>query len=98
MILTAIAKIMFCLTILNVFLDNLIAEAIRLGSSFIITTSAASIAASLPKPPMAIPTSARAKTGASFIPSPTKATLFLGEDAFNNSSKRSTLPSGKSSA
>ena len=44
------------------------------GSSFISTTSAASMALSEPKPPMAIPTSALAKTGASFIPSPTNAT------------------------
>ena len=36
-------------------------------------TDGASMAASLPSPPMAIPTSARASTGASLMPSPTKA-------------------------
>ena len=48
-----------------------ITEAILEGSSVIKTISAASIAASEPKPPIAIPTSARASTGASLIPSPT---------------------------
>ena len=37
------------------------------GSSFISTTSAASMAISEPKPPIAIPISALAITGASFI-------------------------------
>ena len=41
------------------------------GSSSISTTSAASMAASEPMPPMAMPTSARDRTGASLTPSPT---------------------------
>jgi hypothetical protein len=47
--------------------------AILAGSSSISTTSAASMAASLPSAPMAMPTSARLSTGASLMPSPTKA-------------------------
>ena len=47
------------------------ARAIFLGSSSISTTSPASTAASLPSPPMAMPTSARFNTGASLMPSPT---------------------------
>ena len=50
-----------------------IALAILIGSSSINTTSAASIAASDPSAPMAIPISARESTGASLIPSPTNA-------------------------
>ncbi|MNR03067.1 hypothetical protein D3C85_1189460 [compost metagenome] len=38
------------------------------------TTSAVSMVASLPNPPIAIPTSLKATTGASLTPSPTKAT------------------------
>ena len=74
-ILTVIAKTIFCLTIFIVLLEMFIALAIFDGSSVIITTSAASIAASLPKPPIATPISAKAKTGASLIPSPTKTTF-----------------------
>ncbi len=44
----------------------------------LITTSALSMAASDPNPPIAIPTSLKASTGASFIPSPTKATDLSG--------------------
>ena len=77
---------MFCHTILLVLFAISIALDILLGSSVISTTSAASIAASEPKPPIAIPTSARANTGASFIPSPTNAIFSF-----------SVLPSYKSS-
>src|SRR5690606_18066468 len=69
------AKAIFCQTIFFVCLPILIAIGILLGLSSCITTSAVSIVASLPKPPIAIPTSLNATTGASFTPSPTKATL-----------------------
>ncbi|MNC64363.1 hypothetical protein D3C75_1145560 [compost metagenome] len=69
---TARAKIIFCQTILRVRLAIPIAAAIFDGSSVIITISAASMAASEPRPPIAIPTSALASTGVSLMPSPTK--------------------------
>ena len=72
MILTASANTMFCCTIRTVFLAIAYATAILPGSSSIKTMSAASIAASWPIAPIAIPTSARIKTGASLIPSPVK--------------------------
>ena len=73
---TPMAKIIFCFIRRIVFLDICIAGNIFDGASFIMTASAASTALSLPSPPMAIPTSARASTGASFMPSPVKATVF----------------------
>ncbi len=72
---TPSANIMFCHTMVRVLFAILITVATADGESVISTASAVSIAASEPKAPMAIPTSARASTGASFIPSPTKATL-----------------------
>ena len=63
----------------------------RDGSSVIRTTSAASMAASEPRPPIAIPTSARARTGASLIPSPTKANLLPGLFLLSKSSTFSTF-------
>ena len=95
--LTPIANTMFSLTIRIVFLDNFIALIIFEGWSVIITMSAASIALSAPQPPMAIPMSAIASTGASFIPSPTNANFPFSEHVFSNSSTFSTLPSGNSS-
>ena len=68
---------MFSLTIVLVFFDIFIAEATFDGLSSMITTSAAFIAASLPSAPIAIPTSAHISTGASFMPSPTKASVRL---------------------
>ena len=53
------------------------------GWSFWITTSALSIAASEPSPPIAIPTWLSANTGASFIPSPTKATVLPGSSTIS---------------
>ena len=88
---------MFSFTIFIVFFDNLIVSTILDGSSVIKTISAASIALSAPSPPIAIPISAKANTGASFIPSPTKASFPFSDFSFNNSSTFSTLPSGKSS-
>ena len=70
-------KIMLDFTILIVFLLIIIPSLIFLKSSFIITISAASMAASEPTPPIAIPTSDIDNTGASFIPSPTKATFLF---------------------
>ena len=74
------------------------ARAIFDGSSSIKTISAASIAASEPSAPIAIPISARDNTGASFIPSPTKASFFLGDFSPSNFSTHSTLSAGRSSA
>ena len=53
---------------------KLTAEGTSIRSLFISTISADSMATSVPAP-MAIPTSARARAGASLIPSPTMATL-----------------------
>ena len=92
------AKTMFCLTMLMHFFDILIALETFLGSSSISTTSAASTAASDPMAPIAIPISARDSTGASFIPSPTKATASLLDDLEAiSSSILSTLSPGRSS-
>ena len=61
------------------------------GSSSINTISAASMAASLPKAPIAIPISALDNTGASLIPSPTKARFSFECFKDNNSSTLFTL-------
>ena len=90
------AKIIFSLTIVIVFRDIFTASAMLDGSSFISTTSAASMAISEPKPPIAIPISALAITGASFIPSPANATS-LRSGSFISCSTFSTLFSGRSS-
>ena len=95
--LTANAKTIFCFTILNVLVEIFIAREIFNGSSSIKTTSAASMAASLPRPPIAIPISARESTGASLIPSPTKASFSLTDFLANNFSTSSTLSAGRSS-
>ena len=73
------------------------AVAIFDGLSSMSTTSAASMAASLPRAPIAIPTSARASTGASLIPSPTKASVFFSPLVFSRDSTFSTLSAGSSS-
>ena len=96
--LTARAKTMFCFTIPRHFREILIAFGILSGSSSIRTISAASIAASDPKAPMAIPMSARDNTGASLIPSPTNANFFLPVHSASNSSTALTLSAGSSSA
>ena len=67
------------------------------GLSSIITTSAASIAASCPRPPIAMPISALARTGASFIPSPANATFSPSLTPDNTSSNLSTLSPGNNS-
>ena len=79
------------------FLAILIAFEILSGSSSIKTISAASIAASEPSAPIAIPISALESTGASLIPSPTKASLSFSSLLASNSSTFATLSAGKSS-
>ena len=73
------------------------AVAILAGSSSIRTTSAASMAASDPRPPMAIPISALERTGASFIPSPTKASFSFSPFSEISFSTSATLSAGRSS-
>lgn len=71
------ANIVFCWAMPIVLREISMAFAIFDGLSSIKTTSAASMAASLPSAPIAIPTSARANTGASLIPSPTNARVLF---------------------
>ena len=68
---------MFCHTMRMVRRARWMARAMSSGSSFMSTMSAASMAASEPMAPMAMPMSARVSTGASLMPSPTKASLPL---------------------
>ena len=89
---------MFCITIRFVAFATSMASTSFDGSSVIRTTSAASIAASEPSPPMAMPTSARARTGASLMPSPTKASLLPCRFCLSSISSFSTFWSGKSCA
>ena len=79
------------------FLAIRIALTIFNGSSSIKTISAASIAASEPRAPMATPISARESTGASLIPSPTKASFSFSTFLARSSSTFSTLSAGRSS-
>jgi len=88
-------KIMFCVTILHVNRDISTACANLEGSSVISTMSAASIAASEPNAPIATPMSAIERTGASFMPSPTKASLVLAVFFSINFSSISTFSCGK---
>lgn len=81
----------------HAFLEMRMAFPIFKGSSSIKTTSAASMAASDPIAPMAIPTSARERTGASLMPSPTKRTFSLPFFCWVIFSRSVTLSSGKSS-
>ena len=89
---------MFSCTMRMHLREILMALAIFIGSSSISTTSAASIAASLPIAPIAMPMSARESTGASLMPSPTKASFAPSGSALSNSSTRATLSAGSSSA
>ena len=89
------AKVTFWFTILLVLLATFMPTASLPISSSISTTSAASIAASEPIAPMAIPRSAAASTGASLMPSPTNAVL--SPSAPFCFSIHSTLFSGSSS-
>ena len=92
-----IAKYVFSYTIRRHLRDIFIAFAIFSGSSSIRTISAASIAASEPMAPIAIPISALESTGASLIPSPTKASFSLLPFLASSSSTFATLSPGKSS-
>ena len=96
--LTVSANTTFCFAIASVFLAISISCSSLDGSSVMMTTSAASMAASEPRPPMAIPTSALASTGASLIPSPTNKSLPFSDFAAMSFSTSSTLFSGSSSA
>ena len=66
------------------------------GSSSMSTTSAASMAASEPIAPIAMPMSARESTGASFMPSPTKASFALPVVSPSRRSTSLTLSPGRS--
>ncbi|MPN46601.1 hypothetical protein SDC9_194192 [bioreactor metagenome] len=90
------ANIMFCHTIRFVFFAILIVSTSFEGSSVISTISAASIAASEPKAPIAIPISALARTGASLMPSPTKASFLSDGFSLSSASSFSTFWSGSS--
>ena len=79
------------------FLDIFMALDIFMGSSSIRTTSAASMAASEPIAPMAMPISARESTGASFMPSPTKASLPFLPVSASSFSTSATLSAGSRS-
>ena len=83
-ILISKVNVTFSFRIKFVYRDILIAFAIIVISSVISTISAASIATSLPTPPIAIPRSARARTGASLIPSPTYATTESLSNSFSS--------------
>ena len=91
------ANQIFSLTIAKHLREILMPLAIFKGSSSISTTSAASIAASDPMAPMAIPISARDSTGASLMPSPTKASLPRDLFCSKSSSTIRTLSAGISS-
>ena len=93
--LTMSAKAIFSYTMRMHFLEILIACAIFTGLSSIKTTSAASIAASEPRAPIAIPISALASTGASLIPSPTNASISLFPFLPISSSTFVTLSAGR---
>ena len=94
--LTPRANQMFCFTIRRVFREIRMAVTIFAGLSSMRTTSAASMAASDPRAPMAMPTSARVSTGASLMPSPTKASTAPGVLASNSRSTWATLSAGSS--
>ena len=93
---TPSAKTMFCHTMRMVLRAMRIAEAILEGLSSIRTMSAASIAASDPIAPMAMPISARVSTGASLMPSPTKASFPFSDVSPSRRSTWLTLSSGRS--
>ena len=88
----------FWRTMRFVFLLIANASASCIGSSFIRTQSAVSMALSAPVPPIATPMSADAITGASFMPSPTNITFSLSGSSDFILSVISLLFSGRSSA
>ena len=94
---TPMAKTIFCRAIASVFRASLMAVATFPSESSMRTTSAASIAASDPRTPIAIPTSALASTGASFMPSPTNASVAPAGFSERNCSTAETLSCGNNS-
>ena len=92
-----IANTMFWYTIERHLRLILMAFEIFNGSSSIKTMSAASIAASEPIAPIAMPMSARPSTGASLMPSPTNASFSFSGFPCKRASTFSTFPAGKSS-
>ena len=94
---TPSAKAMFWCTMVRVRLEMRMAVAIFCGLSSMSTTSAASMAASEPSAPMAMPTSARESTGASLMPSPTKASFSPFCWVTSSFSTCATLSAGSSS-
>ena len=95
---TATANTMFWWAIRSVWRAMRMATATSDGLSSISTTSAASMAASDPMAPIAMPTSARASTGASFMPSPTNARVASSSRESISPSTWSSLSWGRSSA
>ena len=93
--LTVSANTMFSQTMRCVFREISTASATLEGSSSTITISAASMAASEPMFPMAIPTSALASEGASLIPSPMNTVVPF--DSVMISSSFEVLSAGRSS-
>ena len=77
------ARLMFCTSTACVARDKRTKRGILRRSSSIKATSAVSIAASVPIAPMAKPISARARAGASLMPSPTMPTKTLGRIPFD---------------
>ena len=73
------------------------ASASLAGSSSMRTTSAASMAASEPRAPIATPISALERTGASLIPSPTNARFSFAPFSPRSLSTCATLSAGRSS-
>jgi len=73
--LTTIAKAMFCFITVIVVLPILSSSGILLRSSVARVMPAVSIATSVPDKPIAMPMSASARAGASFMPSPIIATM-----------------------
>ena len=92
-----IASQMFSLTMRRHLREILMPLAIFRGSSSMRTISAASMAASDPMAPIAMPISARDKTGASLIPSPTKASFPDPVRCASSFSTAETLSEGISS-
>ena len=91
------AMTIFSLTMRRHFRDMRIALPIFVVSSSMSTTSAAYMATSLPIAPIAMPTSARDNTGASLMPSPTKAVLSVFVCELMIFSTCDTLSVGRSS-
>ena len=92
--LTAMANTTFCRAMEMVRREMEMAVATFFGLSSMSTTSAASMAASEPSAPMAIPTSALANTGASLMPSPTKASEAFSSRRSRSCCMQSTFSSG----